>query len=184
MRLFLAIELPKKIKDQLDSQLFFLKKQYPQFSWVDKENFHITIHFFGERDDVDEIKKKMKDILWNQFIFHLYSFDLDVFVNHRLILYLNFYRERKIEELAKIIKDNFDFNPYNINNKKFIPHLTLARGPRSSKQQYFALKRKLNQNKIDISFKVNKIVLFESILTGSKPIYKKIASFSLSKVGP
>ncbi len=177
MRLFLAIEIPQKIKEKLEKQLFFLKKQYPQFSWVDKDNFHITIYFFGERDDVDKIKNKIKDLLWNQFVFYLYSFNLDIFVNHRLVLYLNFYREKKIEELAALIKNNFD--SYNKSNQKFIPHLTLARGPRSSKQQYFALKKKLNQKKINISFKVDKIVLFESILTGNKPIYKKIASFSL-----
>lgn len=179
MRLFLAIDIPDNIKSKLERQVNFLKKQYPQFNWVSAENFHITIHFFGERDDLEKIKEKINKLIWNQFIFHLYSLNVDVFVNNKLVVYLNFRREKKIEELAQIIKSNFDINL--ANSKKFIPHLTLARGPRSSKQQYFALKRKLSKTKIDIFFPVDKIILFESILSEKKPIYKKIASFSLQK---
>lgn len=179
MRLFLAVELPKKVKEELNIQLKGIKKEYPQFIWVDPENFHLTIHFFGERNDVDNIKKKIKDIIWDQASFYLYSFILDVFVNNKLVIYLTFYREKKIEELAEKIKSNFDGNL--VVDRKFIPHLTLARGPRSSKQQYFALKKRLEKTNIDISFSVKKVVLFESILIGSKPVYKKLAKFNLLK---
>lgn len=179
MRLFLAIDLPDKVKEKLNNQIKFLKKEYPQFNWVSPENFHITIHFFGERNDLEKIKKRIEKLIWDQFFFHLYSLNIDIFVNNKLVVYLNFRREKKIEELAQIIKSNFDLNFVNI--KKFIPHLTLARGPRSSKQQYFALKRKLSKTKIDISFPVEKIILFESILNEKKPVYKKVACFELQK---
>ena len=84
MRLFLAVDLPLEVKRQLDEQLKEIKKEYPQFNWVSAENFHVTIHFFGERHDGDKIKKKVKDILWDQTGFILYSLDADVFVNHKL----------------------------------------------------------------------------------------------------
>jgi len=179
MRLFLAIELPKKVKEELNLQLEKIKKEYPQFVWADPENFHVTVHFFGERNDLEKIKKRIKDIIWDQISFYLYSFSLDVFVNHKLVVYLTFHREKKIEELAKKIKKNFD-NNY-VNDRKFILHLTLARGPRSSKQQYFVLKKRLEKIDIDISFPVKKIVLFESILQGNKPVYNKLAAFNLLK---
>lgn len=178
MRLFLAIDLPDKIKTKLEKQIFVLKKQYPQFNWVAPENFHITLYFFGDRYDSDKIIKKVKDLLWNQPSFYLYSLNLDVFVNNKLITYLTFQREKRIEELAKIIKNGFEANQP---QKKFIPHLTLARSSRSSKQQYFTLQKKLLRTKIDISFPVEKIILFESILTERKPVYKKVAVFDLIK---
>jgi len=177
MRLFLAVDLPVKVKKQLDEQLEKIKKEYPQFNWVSVENFHVTIHFFGETDQVEKIKKRIKDIIWDQTRFFLYSLDADVFVNHKLVVYLTFRREKKIEELAERIKSNFSAN--SVNERKFVPHLTLARGPRSSKQQYFVLKKRLQNLQVDISFPVKKIVLFESILNGRKPIYKKVASFKL-----
>lgn len=177
MRLFLAFDLPIKVKKQLDKQLTDFKKEYPQFNWVSTENFHITIHFFGETDKVERIKKRIKDLLWDQVGFYLYSFTADVFVNHKLVVYLNFRREKKIEVLAERIKSNFSAN--SVNQRKFVSHLTLARGPRSSKQQYFVLKKKLQNLQVDISFPVKKVVLFESILNGRKPIYKKVAFFKL-----
>lgn len=179
MRLFLAIELPEKVKKELDVQLEDIKKEYPQFTWVSPENFHITIHFFGERNGLDKIKKKVKDLIWDQTAFYLYSFKLDVFANHKLTTYLTFIREKRIEELASRIKENFEEN--SVNEKKFIPHLTIARGPRSSKQQYFVLKKRLEKIDVDISFAVRKLVLFESILSGKRPIYKKLAVFNLLK---
>jgi len=177
MRLFLAIEVPEKIKAKLEKEIQLIKKEYPQFNWVTPENFHITLYFFGERNDLEKIKRRVKDLVWDQFAFHLYSFKLDVFVNNKLVVYLTFNREKKIEALALKIKNNFNNNL--VYNQKFIPHLTLARGPRSSKQQYFALKRKLEKTLIDISFPVKKIILYQSILDGRKPIYKKLETFDL-----
>lgn len=179
MRLFLAVTLPDKVKEKLNTQLQEIKKEYPQFTWVAPENFHITVHFFGERTDLDKIKKRVGDLLWDQTIFYLYSFGLDVFVNNKLVVYLTFNREKKIEKLAERIKFNFDTN--SVSERKFIPHLTLARGPRSSKQQYFVLQKRLEKIDIDIAFKVEKLVLFESILDNNKPYYREVMSFNLLK---
>lgn len=177
MRLFLAIELPEKIKDKLDGEIDAIKKQHPDFNWVSHENFHITVHYFGETNKVDRIKEKIKDLLFDREGFYLYSTKGDVFANDKLVIYLNFRREKKLEDLAEIIKNNFDGNEYN--DRKFIPHLTLARGRRSSKQQYFVLKKRMLKTDIDLAFEVKRLVLFESILKGRKPIYKKLASFKL-----
>lgn len=178
MRLFLAIELPDKVKSELDKQLTDIKKQYPEFIWVTPENFHITVHFFGELYSPEVIKKKVKDLLYDQEDFYLYSISLDVFAHQKLLMYLNFRREKKLESLAALIKGNFA-GPYD--DHKFVPHLTIGRGRRSSKQQYFVLKKRVEKISIDISFKVTKIVLFESILSGKKPVYKKLAVFPLVK---
>jgi 2'-5' RNA ligase len=177
MRLFLAIELSSKIKQELQGQLDSVKKKYPEFSWVTQENFHITIHFFGETDKVDSIKAKIKDLAYDQENFHLYSGAVEVIANHKLLIYLTFRREKKLEQLASLIDNNFDPNRYS--NLKFVPHLTLARARRSSKQQYFVLKKRMEKLIIDISFKVSRIVLFESVLSGGKPLYKRVAAFKL-----
>ena len=46
MRLFLAVDLPKKVKHLLEQQILPVKKEYPQFEWVSEGNYHITVHFF------------------------------------------------------------------------------------------------------------------------------------------
>jgi 2'-5' RNA ligase len=177
MRLFLAIDLPTEIKRIIFFQTDIIRKKYPQYRWVSEENYHITLYFFGEVKDVNKIKENIKKAIWDINSFFLYSRNLDVFSTNKHIIYLNFYRQKEIERL--VLKLKSIFNPINKNERKFIPHLTLARGKRSSKQQYFALEKKLSDIKINISFPVKKIFLFESILSEEKPIYRKIASFSL-----
>jgi 2'-5' RNA ligase len=178
MRLFLAIDLPKRVKKQIYTKIMQIRSEHPQYRWVSEENYHITIYFFGESDSVDRIKEKIEKIIWQTDSFYLYSRSVDMFSNGKHVLYLDFYRQKELEKLAQNLKEIFD--PQNKNKKKFIPHLTLARGKRSSKQQYFALSKKLNDININVNFPVEKITLFESILAADKPIYKKIAEFPLT----
>ncbi len=174
MRLFLAIELPKETTKQLDEQLAPLHKKYPGFSWVTPENFHITIHFFGETHMEKEIAQRVRDLIYDIESFQMYSFELDTFVRHNILLYLGFRRQKTLENLADRIREDLKLPP-----KKFVPHLTISRSALSSKQQYFALKNMISKMKIDIEFNVDKIYLFQSILTGKTPVYEKVEEFKL-----
>jgi 2'-5' RNA ligase len=177
MRLFLAIDLPSAVKKKIFLEAEKIRKIYPQYTWVPQENYHVTLYFFGETNKVDQIKERIKEAIWEINPFFLYSRGLDIFSNKKHVVYLNFYRQKEMEKLVDQLRMIFD--PQNKNSKKFIPHLTLARGKRSSKQQFFALSKKLKLIKINTSFLVNKIILFESILTPEKPVYRKILSFPL-----
>lgn len=175
MRIFLAIDLPAKVKEALDLQLDALKKNYPQFTWVQKENFHITLIFFGETEKVKEIKSKITDAIYDAARFHLYSLGTDVFVSKKLILFVDFRREKKLEALVAKVEDFLNLR----REKKFVPHLTIARAKLSSKQQYFALKKKMQKLALTIDFPVEKIYLYQSVLEGKRPSYKKLAKFTL-----
>lgn len=178
MRLFLAVEVPEKVKIQLDGQLEEIRKQYPEFSWVAPENFHITVHFFGETVNVDSVKQRIKDLIFDQEEFYLYSTDVDVVANEKLLMYVNFRREKKLENLAEKISRSFNFTNA---ERKYVPHLTIGRGRKSSKQQYFVMKKRVEKIPVDISFRVSKVVLFESIITHKRPVYRKLAVFTLLK---
>lgn len=177
MRLFLAIDLPLSQKKSIYEQPKDLKLEYPQFRWVSWENYHITVHFYGETDRIETIKKKLKDNLYDQESFYLYSTDCDLFMHKKITIYLNFRREKNLELLAQKIY-TLPNNTLNT-DRRFVPHLTLARCKIPSKQQYFVIKKRLERTKIDVSFKVSKLTLFESILGGKKPVYKKVSNFSL-----
>ena len=57
MRLFLAIEIPVKVKDEIEKQVNDIRREYADYNWVAKENFHITLLFFGEIESTEQIKK-------------------------------------------------------------------------------------------------------------------------------
>ena len=177
MRLFLAINLPASVKRSLSQQLEKLNEDYPHFSWVPQENFHITIHFFWEIGQADVIKKRIEEAVYNVSSFNLYSTGCDLFINQKIVLYVYFRREKKAEELASNINKILQIK----DKKKFIPHITIGRYKVPSKQQYLNLRKKLRQLRLEIDFPVTKIYLVQSIMTGKKPTYKKIAAFSLLK---
>ena len=183
MRLFLAIDLPNKTKEELELGLANFKKQYPNFIWVPKENFHITLFFYGETKSFAKIKEKIADLVYDVPSFYLYSRNIDLFAGKKIVIYLNFEREKILEALfAKINRSFVHLYKSNYSQKRrYIPHLTLARYKIPSKQQYILLKKKLKKINISISFAVEKIVLFQSIIGGHRPIYKQLASFSLLK---
>lgn len=177
MRLFLAIDLPKTVKQKVTAALTDIKSQYPDFKWVSEENYHITLEFFGEVREVERIEKQIINALYDQNSFYLYSNSADLFIQDKITIYLNFRREKTVEALVgKIMSAT---NRKNNGDRKFMPHLTLARYKIPSKQQYFVLKKRLSKLDIDIHFHTRKLVLFQSILGGSKPIYKKVKQFNL-----
>lgn len=178
MRLFLAIDLPEESKKVLALQLDSLRKEYPAFNWVQPQNYHLTVHFFGETQRLSEISKQAKDIIFEQKPFYLYSTSLDMFMSHYITVYVNFRRERLLEEL--IDKTRVTFSEEFQEVKKFIPHITVSRCKVPSKQQYFHLQKKISRTDIDLEFPVNEISLFESTVASRVPVYRKVETFPLS----
>ena len=179
MRLFLAIEIPDTVKRQISKEIIDFKNQYRDFKWIPEDNFHITVHFFGETNRVEEIKKRLSEILFEADNFTLYSSGLDLFIKNKITIFLHFLRQKKLEKIEEDIR--FIYGGGDIREVKFSPHLTLARCRVPSKQQYFVLKKRLEKIETNIEFEVRKLTLFESILNKEKPEYKKVADFLLGQ---
>lgn len=179
MRLFLAINLPDSVKSSLHTQLRPLQQEYRQFLWTPPENYHITIHFFGEvvPIEVSKIKEKMEQIVFDIPPFHLFALGCDLFIHRKIALYLAFKRNKMLEEIAEKVKREFQAHE----PTQFISHLTVGRYKIPSKQQYLLLKKKLNNLPVDIEFPVNAVTLFESVPERKSPVYKNIADFVLAK---
>ncbi|MFA5136218.1 MAG: RNA 2',3'-cyclic phosphodiesterase [Patescibacteria group bacterium] len=175
MRLFLAIDLPDLCKQQLSKQLYSLEKEYPSFNWVDIQNYHMTVQFFGETQKKQDIIKKTNDILYDQQSFYLYATGLDLFMDGHITIYVRFRREHILDNLIKKVQNTFgqEFNSL----KKFVPHVTVSRCRIPSKQQYFHLQKKIKKVDIDLDFKVTQLTLFESNMHFKKPVYTMVKTF-------
>ncbi len=177
MRLFLAIDPPQDVKLSIEKQITTLKKEYPQFEWTPMENYHITLHFFGDVADNKKVFSQLEGLLFDQESFYLYSLNAGMFTQYRITMHLNFRREKRLEKIVQRVKEKFYLPEQKI--EKYVPHLTFARYRIPSKQQYFVMKKRLNKLNLDVSFAVKKVILFESILGGRNPIYKKVHSIKL-----
>ncbi len=174
MRLFLAIELPQTIKRKLTKQLRPLQQEYPYIKWTSPENYHLTLHFFGD-EKPEFLKQILEEILYDAQEFYMYSSRADLFIKDNITIYIGFQRNKPLEKIAREIKERSAQGT----SRKFIPHLTVGRYKIPSKQQYFLLKKKLQNLPVDIEFKVDKLILFDSILGKPKPTYKQITEFPL-----
>jgi len=179
MRLFLGIDLPESTKTALWNQLDPLRKEHPEYQWIPQENYHITLDFLGDQYSGDDISTKVNSILYDLPHFFLYGRTLSIFLYQNVKMYVEFYREKKLEELYRKITNLFPMNKYIKDD--FIPHISISQSRPSSKQQYFALQKRLNQMEINIEFQVKKIVLFQSIIIDKTRRFKKEKVFLFGK---
>ncbi len=176
MRLFLALDLPKEAKQKLASQIVKLQEEYPYFKWVSKENYHITLHFFGSQFKPPFLIRKINEAIYDSNQFRLYSLHADLFLRGKITLYLGFQRNKELESIVYKIRKSLRLDT----TGRFIPHLTLGRYKVPSKQQYLHLKKKIRNLNVDIEFKIPKLILFNSLLETPKPLYEKVAEFPLN----
>jgi len=158
MKMQLMIELSEETKKQIVEQLADFRKLYPQFQWEKIENYHILVHSFGEFSDKKSSIKLLETALYDKNTFYLYSFEVALTIGNNIVLYLDFRREKEIERISESIRR---FSSRLESSEKFIPRLLLAKYKIPSKQQYFVIKKRLSNIDVDISFKVNKLSLFE-----------------------
>lgn len=80
--------------------------------------------------------------------------------------------EINIRKLHRKLYDNDLFSSYELKNKKYIPHITIAQGLRPEKA--FSLSKELNKRDINITAKVKSISVEEVLANGdSKEIFRK-----------
>lgn len=169
MRCFIALDLPEKIKDYLES----LQKNFGSISgkFVEINNLHLTLRFLGEikESQVNLIKEKLSKIKFESFKVKLGG--LGVFPSRKFakIVWVSLEPANKIIEL----KDQIDFALKNMDfseDKKFKSHITLIRIKSiKDKKRFFDV---LDKIKIEpLEFKVDSFVFKKSVLAETGPEY-------------
>lgn len=180
MRTFLALPLDKEIKREINSYIEKFKKEIKgRVKWVEEENLHFTIFFFGEIDN-SKAEKIIEIIESNKTKFNKFKVEIkkiSFFPNERSprVIFLDILQGEK--EMKLIYETLFpDLNKVlKLKKEEFVPHLTIGR----VKDTLFEedIKKLLNEKFEIKSFYLNKITFFESKLTPEGPIYKSIKDF-------
>lgn len=130
MRVYIAIDFEEKIKDYFDKITLYLKQHCIEGSFTEKNNFHLTIRFIGEADDIQiaKIKEVIDIAVLSISPFELLVSNLGIFKRKKTnILWIGIEQNIAISELHKqlfsLLKE-FDIPFY---DKLFLPHITLGR---------------------------------------------------------
>lgn len=149
-----------------------------KMNWVKPENWHITLSFLG--DTPTEKVELLQDMIEQSFdevkAFHAKLEGVGVFPNPRdpNVLWMGLNSLQNIIPVHRQLGDLMKRNDFSFDQKPLKPHLTIARMKYlADKAIIDTLVNDYGQTVFDI-VTINKVVLFESLLTPQAPIYKAL----------
>ncbi len=181
MRLFVAVELPDAVKDQLVA----LKTDLPNAVWVKRPAFHLTLRFLGDRIDpirLTPIQLALASIQADAFSLALRGTGRFPPGTRRpaRVLWVGLTEQRALLTLHAAVEQALaqaDFPP---EDRPFSPHITLARlkGDQTAPQ----VERFLDRQRAFHSdpFTVSSFHLISSVLTPDGPNYRHDGTFPLN----
>lgn len=160
MRLFIAIELPKSFKAELARLQKGLKEVSSGGRFVPTDNFHITLHFIGESDDLMSAAKAMHEAVRGVRPFTLHLGGLSSFErSDGSTVYTNVLGElNELGVLYDSLESAMAEEGFARERKRFTPHITLARSAAIDE----LAQSELSALTPSASVMVNAITLFES----------------------
>lgn len=181
MRVFLGIGLPSQIRSRVKEFANSISPHLPRMKWVEEENIHITLKFFGETEPekVDKISEILSTPLKSVKTFNVTLEKLGAFPNSkkaRVLWWGLSEGETECVQLFAGIESTLVKQGFPKEEKTYHPHITLAR---LKFPQSLALDSLPAPT--DLSFLATCVTLYESVLTPNGPIYTIIKEFSFDK---
>ena len=176
MKCFIAIEIPEHIRARIFHEFETLKsKNLFNGKFVEKENIHLTLKFFGNitNEKLKKIKENLKKIKFERFDCYVGKTGFFDNENHIKVIWVDLVSEKlnelqsEIDEAIPEIKNDF---------KKLNSHITTAR-VKSVHDQKGLIKEVKRIHFKNLEFEIKEFVLMKSELFREGPKYKVIEKF-------
>lgn len=176
LRAFWAIDLPQDLKAELEGLQTRLRARLPEASWPPAGNFHLTLAFLGniQGTALPQILAAGASIAKAHAPFVMQTGGLGCFPSpsQAKILWLGLQPSPQAERLALGLQGAMRTLGVPMDEKPFIPHLTLAR-LRSAASVL------LDASELAASLEVRELVLFESRPGARGSIYTPLETIPL-----
>ena len=183
MRLFVALEIPSTVRENLADLLGSLRAVSPQTRWVHPENLHVTLKFIGEVPEAkfSAIRSALAGVRSDQPV-TLDFRGLGFFPNekHPRVFWAGTEASPNLKILAAEIEKAVEKLGISREQRPFSPHLTLARfePPRLPEKLRAAIQEHAAR---DFGcLRTNQFHLIESKLKPSGAEYTTVESFSFA----
>jgi RNA 2',3'-cyclic 3'-phosphodiesterase len=155
-----------------------------RIKWTESGNFHITIAFLGdtEEDKVKAVGQMLSTVCTGSGDFEIIIRGAGVFKNLKdpRIVWASIEPSAELIRLFESVKLGLKDTGITIEERNFRPHLTLGRIKSINNNTAFASLIDRYQTTILHRQKVSEIILFESVLLNSGPVYKPLEKFALT----
>jgi RNA 2',3'-cyclic 3'-phosphodiesterase len=130
MRLFVALEIPRAVRDNLATLIKDLRTADPKARWVRPENIHVTLKFIGEAspEKVQFIRGALSGV-HSELEVELSFRGLGFFPNVKRprVLWAGINASPNLQSLAGDIDGSLEKLGFPREQRPFVPHLTIAR---------------------------------------------------------
>jgi RNA 2',3'-cyclic 3'-phosphodiesterase len=176
-RLFIAIDFPDEIKDDLANICFGVQGA----KWVSKEQMHLTIRFIGEVDEAgyQAVSSGLSDVNASRFALSLKGVGYFPPRNQPKVLWAGIDKNESLVELRDFVESSLRESGIAPEERKFAAHVTLAR--LGQKTPLDAITGFLSANGLFSAgpVPVGEFHLYSSVLTNTGPLHRREASFDL-----
>jgi len=175
MRLFIAAELPTEMREAL-SETSALLRESVRGRFVAPDSFHVTIAFLGNVDPwrIDDICDAMDEGCEGAAATRAAFGELGSFGRRATAtLWQGFSDAGCLPELAKGIRKALRARSFEFDEKKFLAHVTLMRAA--------DLRSGTLPNPYAASGAIERVTLFHSDLSGSRPVYEALHTVELAR---
>jgi RNA 2',3'-cyclic 3'-phosphodiesterase len=184
IRSFIAIEIPDEIKNSIADYIDNLKSIAPKLKWVRKNSLHITLKFLGNQPE-----QKVENVITTLSPMHNFCrpFDITIintgaFPNQRKprVIWLGIepVPREYFFETFNWIEDKLESIGFDKEQRKFSPHLTLARVKFPA--DFTDLWRYIDENPFKKqTFSVKHVTLVQSKLRPTGAEYRPIQKYPL-----
>lgn len=178
---FLAIPIPKYIKDTLAQYQQQYEKVLPYRQWTYVDDYHITLKFLGpvDKEQLDLLQHELGQVnLRSSFELKISSLRTFGSPQRPRVLWVGVEKKREIMDLYEQVQTICQSIGFKKETRPFQPHITLGK-----KWEGMAKERELQQLiqsfSLEERFTVSKIVLYQ-IQPTKRPKYQIVNEFSLS----
>lgn len=178
MRLFVAIDLPENVRNQL----VILRADIPGAKWIEPDNYHLTLQFLGGNippDKLPEIVETLKTIRAVPFEMGLKGVERFGSRRNPGVVVAKVVKTAELVRLYEAVTMAMDGIGFEPDKRPFNPHITLAYLKQFKVDEAVrGFQEKYTDFETD-SFPVNAFVLYESKLTQKGAAYQARETFSL-----
>jgi 2'-5' RNA ligase len=182
-RIFIAVKIePQNTLTGMISELKATLKD-DRIKWTEPGNFHITLAFLGdtEEDRIKEVVKMLKRVCQDSGAFDLFFKGAGIFrsIHDPRVLWAGIQPSEELNKLFESVENGLNKAGLSIEDRTYNPHLTLGR-IKSIKDTGTLKSLIARYQNLEIQKQtIREVILYESLLFHSGPVYKPLNKFSL-----
>jgi RNA 2',3'-cyclic 3'-phosphodiesterase len=183
VRLFVALEIPSAVRDNLAAMIRDLRPLAEQLKWVRAENLHVTLKFLGEtpEEKLGGIRRALSSVTSEKRV-DVHFRGLGFFPNEKRpsVFWAGIEASTSLETLADDIHHALEAVGIPREERAFTPHLTLARLRASGLPEKLRSAIQQNARRDFGALNAHEFHLIESKLKPSGAEYTTLQSFSFA----